>query len=63
IENPVYIGKIRWNARKTVKNMSGGVLKSSRPRNTEIMLIDGIHEPIISDETFSAAQDIRTSRR
>ncbi len=63
IENPVYIGKIRWNARKTVKNMSGGVLKSSRPRNTEIMLTDGIHEPIISDEIFSAAQDIRTSHR
>lgn len=63
IENPVYIGKIRWNARKTVKNMSGGVLMTSRPRNTDAILIDGIHNPIISEEIFNAAQDIRISHR
>ncbi|MGN0605830.1 MAG: recombinase family protein [Oscillospiraceae bacterium] len=66
IENPVYIGKIRWNARKTVKNMSGGVLMTSRPRNlnvNEVMLIDGIHNPIISEETYNAAQDIRKAHR
>ena len=66
IENPVYIGKIRWNVRKTVKNMSGGVLMTSRPRNLntdEVMLIDGIHNPIISEKIFNSAQDIRISRR
>lgn len=58
LRNPVYIGKIRWNWRKTVKKYDNGELVVSRPRSEpeNNMLIDGKHEAIISEELFSAAQ-------
>lgn len=47
LSNPVYIGKIRWNP-------TG---KTQRDFNDEnILLVDGIHEPIIDKETFNKAQ-------
>ena len=57
LRNPVYIGKIRWNHRKTVKKYEGGELKSTRPNSPreELILTDGRHEPLISDETFKAS--------
>lgn len=56
LENPVYIGKIRWNHRKAEKYMEDGVLKTSRPKKKDgYLLIDGRHEPIISFETYHAA--------
>lgn len=47
--NPIYIGKIRWNpTHKTDRNYN----------DPEIMIIDGIHEPIIDEKTFEKAQQI-----
>lgn len=47
--NPIYIGKIRWNpTHKTDRNYN----------DPEIIIIDGIHEPIIDKETFEKAQQI-----
>lgn len=66
IQNPVYIGKIRWNERKTIKSMSEGVLKESRPRNMnggDVIIIDGMHPAIVTEDIYNAAQDIRTSRQ
>jgi len=59
LKNPVYIGKIRWNWRKTVKKYENGEIIKSRPKSApeSWMLIDGKHEPIISNELFNAAQD------
>ena len=61
LSNPVYIGKIRWNARKIIKVMENGTLKKSRPRAKEgdYILIDGIHKPIIDTEIFEKAQEYR----
>lgn len=56
--NPVYIGKIRWNWRKSVKKMLDGKIVVERPRAAagEWTLVDGLHPPIISPEVFAAAQ-------
>lgn len=47
LQNPVYIGKIRWNpAGRTRRNFS----------DANLMIVQGTHEPIISEELFQAAQ-------
>jgi hypothetical protein len=58
LQNPHYIGKIKWNYRKTIKVVENGEIISSRPKNNieDYMLFDGIHQPIISEELFEAAQ-------
>lgn len=58
LRNPVYIGKIRWNWRKTVKKYENGEIVTSRPKSapTSCMIVDGKHEAIISDELFQKAQ-------
>ncbi len=57
LRNPVYIGKIRWNWRKTIKKYEEGQLVSSRPKSKkeDWILVDGKHEAIISEETFNAS--------
>lgn len=58
LRNPVYIGKIRWNLRKTIKRYENGELVASRPKSKkeDWILVDGKHDPIISDDVFEAAQ-------
>lgn len=58
--NPVYCGKIRWNWRHRVKKMVDGKLSVERPRASieECVIVDGLHPPIISEETFNLAQDL-----
>ena len=59
LKNPVYIGKICWNRRKTIKKYENGNIVSSRPINKDddILMIDGKHEPLISKEMFYASLD------
>ncbi|AGC69112.1 recombinase [Thermoclostridium stercorarium subsp. stercorarium DSM 8532] len=57
LRNPVYIGKIRWNSRPQRKRMVNGQLVKERPRAKDnIVIVDGIHEPLISVETWELAQ-------
>lgn len=56
--NPTYIGKVRWNWRPTVKKMTAGKVVKERPRNENVIIADGLHEAIISYETFDLAQKI-----
>ena len=59
LENEHYIGKVRWNWRKTVKVVEDGEVRSKRPKTEigEYMVYDGKQEPIISEELFYAARD------
>ena len=62
LENPVYIGKIRWNWRKTEKKIVNGQIVKTRPKTSdasEWVYVDGRHEPIIDLATFEAAQERR----
>ena len=58
LQNPVYIGKIKWDSRKTIKNVVNGKIKISRPRSNDYKLYDGIHEPIIDMDTWNKAQEL-----
>lgn len=61
LNNHHYIGKVRWNFRKTVTIVEEGEIKQTRPVSKvgEYLLYDGKHEAIISDELFQAAQEKR----
>lgn len=58
LENVHYIGKVKWNWRKTVTIVEDGeFIKSSRKSKIgEYLIYDSKHEAIISDELFEAAQ-------
>ena len=61
IENVHYIGKIRWNRRKRKFIVDNGEFRKTRPRNTkdDIIIAEGKHEAIVSEEIFYAAQEKR----
>ena len=49
LRNPIYIGKIRWNPkRRTRRNYD----------DPDIMIVDGRHEAIITEETFNKVQEL-----
>lgn len=58
LENVHYIGKVRWNRRKTLTIVEDGEFKKTRPvaKVGEYLIYDGKHEAIISEELFNAAQ-------
>ena len=57
--NHHYIGKVRWNFRKTVTIVEDGEIKQVRPESKvgEFLIYEGKHEAIISNELFQAAQE------
>lgn len=59
LTNPVYTGKIHWNSRKTVKTIQDGQIVKTRPRSKDIILCNGLHPAIISDDLFNSVQEIR----
>lgn len=56
LKNPVYIGKIRWSYRKDIKQSVNGKLVTVRRSNDDYILVDGMHDSIISQEDFEAVQ-------
>ena len=61
LENPTYIGKVRWNTRKSVYVVEDGKIRKTRPVNKkdDYILVDGRHEAIITEELFKMAQEKR----
>ena len=61
VENPIYIGKVRWNTRKTVHVVRDGSILKTRPVNDteDFILVDGKHEAIITEQMFQLAQEKR----
>ncbi len=58
LSNVHYIGKVKWNWRKTVNIIEDGELIETRPKSKEgdYLIYDGKHQAIISDELFEMAQ-------
>ena len=58
LENEHYIGKVRWNWRKTVAIVEEGEIRKTRPKTEvgEYLVYEGRHDAIISDELFEAAR-------
>ena len=59
IQNVHYIGKVKWNWRKTVTVVKDGEIVKTRPKSQkgEYLVCDGKHEAIVSEELFNAAQE------
>ena len=58
ISNVHYIGKVKWNWRKTVTIVEDGEIVQTRPKAKigEYLIYDGKHQGIISEELFNMAQ-------
>jgi len=56
LRNPVYAGKIRWNSRPAKKKIVDGQVKIERPRAKDVVLVDGLHPAIVTEELYEKAQ-------
>lgn len=56
LANEHYIGKIRWDHKKTVKTVKDGEIITSRPTAENYLLYPGKHPAIIDEEVFYAVQ-------
>ena len=61
LSNQHYLGMVRWNTRKTVVVVENGEFRKTRPLNAgdDKIFTKGLHEAIISQEMFDAAQEKR----
>lgn len=61
LANQHYLGMVWWNTRKTVVVVENGEFRKTRPLNKgdDKILTKGLHEAIISQELFDAAQEKR----
>lgn len=59
LENVHYIGKVKWNWRKTVTIVEDSEIIDTRPKAKigEYLIYEGRHDGIISEELFNAARE------
>lgn len=57
LTNPVYLGKIRWNYIVSKKAVVSGDVVNSKMRNKSPLIVAGLHEAIIDQETFDIVQE------
>lgn len=59
LSNIHYIGKVKWNWRKTVTIVENSEIIETRPKAQigEYLIYEGRHQGIISEELFNAAQE------
>ena len=59
LENVHYIGKVRWNWRKTITIVEDSEIIQTRPKSKidEYMVCEGKHDGIISEELFMKARE------
>lgn len=59
LENVHYIGKVKWNWRKTIAVVEDGEIRKTNPKSKigEYLIYEGKHEGIVSEELFYAARE------
>ena len=59
LENVHYIGKVKWNWRKTISIVEDGEIRKTNPKSKigEYLIYEGRHDGIISEELFYAARE------
>lgn len=64
LRNPLYIAKVTWQRQKETKEYSDGKIITRRrlSEKGDYICADARHPPIITQEIFELAQDIRKSR-
>ena len=53
---------MKWNQRKTIKRMTNGIVYKSRPKQKEYILVQGLHEPLVSKEIWEIANKKSSSK-
>ena len=61
LDNIHYIGKVRWNYKKTLKTVKDGKVVKHRPTADEYLVFPGKHPAIVDLEKFNAVQAKRGS--
>lgn len=59
VKNEHYIGKVKWYEKKHVVTVENSEMKVSRPRQKDYLIVDGLHEAIVSEELFNRCQATR----
>lgn len=59
LTNPIYIGKIKYTDKATIKKVVDGKIIRVRNENKKVIYVDGLHDEIISLDTWNIAQNIR----
>ena len=57
--NVHYLGKVKWNERKTVRTVEDGEVKASRPVAEDFLVFEGKHPAIIDQELWDKVQAIK----
>lgn len=57
LDNPHYIGKVRWNWRKTTHLVQDSEVVTKRLTNPDYELFEGKHEALIDEELFNRCQE------
>lgn len=63
LSNVHYIGKVKWNWRKTVTVVEDSEIIKTRPKAENYLIYDGKHPAIVSEELFYNAQAKRGRNR
>lgn len=60
LQNPVYIGKIRWNVNKSKKRIINNTVEIEyyKAPPDEVILVDGLHPAIVDEAVFQKAQEL-----
>lgn len=62
LKNPTYAGYLRWSYRPDKKQMVDGAVVVSHPVNKDMVPRRGLHPPIISEQTWTAAKAAMAGR-
>lgn len=63
LHNPIYTGYQRWSWRKEQKTLVGNSIVKSRRKNEHCPKVQGRFTPIISQDVYDTAQDIRKNKK
>ncbi|MGN0647142.1 MAG: recombinase family protein [Oscillospiraceae bacterium] len=62
LDNPIYIGMVKWQARRTVKTVENGEIVRHTPHRKDYPVYPGKHAPIIDTVLWEAVRARRTGR-
>lgn len=62
LDNPVYVGRVRWQSTKEERSIVGGELERRRLKQSDYPVYPGKHEAIVSDALWEAVRARRAAR-
>ncbi len=63
LDNETYTGKVVWGKRKQIKQSVNGSVSVSRPRQADYLVSQGIHKPLIDEDTFNKVAQIKAGKQ